>query len=207
MNSVLRYAAAREGKSAKSRHGRSRWNKTASCAELPPSKERTQAKKQKLKHGRFADVVSQSPQIGPESSQFPDSLAVSAAFKRGSRLLSALRDDYLESYKLPLAALFHSAFISEEYRPTLFLSIEEVKSLLELVWIGEMYHHAKQHATKRRDETSYWRAAVSMYQHGLGVAFSVERAAKFFHKKYAILAGFWNVFSSSRAHFSVSALP
>lgn len=90
------------------------------------------ARRQKLKHKKFADVVSHSSPAKRESGRHPGSLAASAAFRRNRRLPSALWDDKLESRKFFSAALLRFAFIPEKHLASLFFSVKEAKLLSEL---------------------------------------------------------------------------
>lgn len=89
MTPVLKFESARERASAKSRRKGSEWKKNASSAETSLTVKRTPAKAQKLKHGTFADFVSQSRRVEYKSGWYRGSLAVSVAFKRNSRLTSS----------------------------------------------------------------------------------------------------------------------
>lgn len=68
--------------------------RVASIAEVYPTAERTQAKKQELKHGRFAASVPSDFSPGYGSGRYPGRLAASAALERGGKLPPPLVDDY-----------------------------------------------------------------------------------------------------------------
>lgn len=69
----------------------------------------------------------------------------------------------------------------------MFFSVEEAKFLKKLVRVREAHQYSEAHVVKGQEETRFWRAATSMYQHRLGRAFFVERAAEAAHGGYAVL--------------------
>lgn len=85
----------------------------------------------------------QSRTAGYESSQYPGSLAGSAASKRDSKLSPDVRDDDFESSKSSLAAFRSSASIREKHRANLTFSVEKVTFRRERVRVFEAYQYAE----------------------------------------------------------------
>lgn len=160
------------------RRGAGEQKETEISPETPLTLERTQDKRQKLKHRNFADSRAQSRSLGHEFSSYPGSLAVSAVFKRESMVLPALRDDHFRSHSFSMVASHCAAFIPEKHRASLFFSVEEVKLLAKLAWGCRAYEYARGLALEGQKETSIWRRAASLYKHRSVAAFFAERASE-----------------------------
>lgn len=98
----------------------------------------------------IARLGPQSPPAGHELGRCHRNRAVSAAFRKNSRLPPALRDDDLESGKLSFVALCHSASIPEEHQAPSLFSVEELKFPRELVWVQEAHQYSKKHTVKNK---------------------------------------------------------
>lgn len=167
--SVLRSRTARERKSPRSRRDALGRKKVACNTENPSTTKRTQAERQKFKHGRFADSVSERRLAGKESSWVPGSYAISAASKRNSRLLPALRDDGSESRGFSLFVLPRPATMHKYHWAGLSFSIKEVTFLRRFIRVWGAYLYAEKRVVEGQDETSIWKMeAASMYHHGVG---------------------------------------
>lgn len=149
------------GSSSSRRAGRG-WRRRSSsggCKEDASDPERartvtcTQAKKQNLKHGQFADCVLKSYSVGCESRQYPADVAVSMELKRSSRLPLVLRDDHLESLTFYLVALFWSTFTPNEHPTNVFFIVEELRYLREAVRLCSAYQYIRKQC---------WIAAMSL---------------------------------------------
>lgn len=123
--------------------------------------ERTQARKRKLKHRRYADLVPQSCPLRYESRRNPCSLAASAAFENKSRLVLASQDYKFASYELFSVSILCSAFTPGEPQAS-FFSVEDVRLLRELDWDRETYQYAEMHFVEGKDKNSYCKAAATI---------------------------------------------
>lgn len=90
LNSFLGSRTTREGEWTESRNGGAGRKRSASRAKPPPTVERKQAKRRKVKHGRQRDLVPQSRPLRYKSCPYLVSLALSAAMRNSGRLPSAL---------------------------------------------------------------------------------------------------------------------
>lgn len=151
MASLLRSESARQRLSARSRRTGDRWKKSASGAKTLLAVEGTQGKEQKLKHGRFADSVSQSRPIGYESSQYLGSRATTAGCNRNNTLLPDLRGNEFGSLNSSLVAFLRFDFMSTEHSANLFFSVEEAMLLRELILVCRAYQYARRLSTESTD--------------------------------------------------------
>lgn len=92
MNLILGSGTAKEREPAKSPCGDGGRKKSASNVETPPTARHLQARIQRLKYGRFVDLVPESRPLPKSSASIHGSLVVSAAFKRNNRLALAFRE-------------------------------------------------------------------------------------------------------------------
>lgn len=104
-----------------------------------PTVKGTQIKGQNLKHGKIADIDSQSSTSEHKSSLYPGSFAVSAAIQRDGRLPLGFRDGDFESSKFSLVALIRFALILGDHGANLFFLVEEIKFLTKPVQICDAY--------------------------------------------------------------------
>lgn len=86
--------------------------------------EHTQIKRQKLKYGRFADLVSQSRSVEYASSRYSNSLPDPAAFKRNSNFVLTVRDADFDSSKCFLVTLLCFASVEKEHQASLFCLVK-----------------------------------------------------------------------------------
>lgn len=93
----------------------------------------TQAKRKGLRLGERNDLVSLSRSAAYKSCRSSDSIAVSAAFRRKSRLSLALWNSNFASRRFFWVALFGSDFIPNEPRANFYFSAKEVLFLREVV--------------------------------------------------------------------------
>lgn len=166
------------------------WKMDASSLERTTTVERTQARAQNVKYGRFADSVLKSHPAGSESKQHFGELEIFMVFKRNSRVPPALRADDLESRISFFAALLQSATIPKKDGENLFFTVEEVELLRKTISVCGAYQYTKEGMLDSRDESALWTTATAGYERWFVTAIFAEQAAKIVHQRYAVLPGF-----------------
>lgn len=86
-----------------------------------------------------------------------------------------MRQDKFEFHEYFLFIFLRSVPLLEKLRDNLFFSVEEVEILSEAGRGSPSLSVRRERAVASRDESSFWRTAESMFQHGLGAAFSAEK--------------------------------
>lgn len=116
--------------------------------------ERTHIKIKKVKYERLAVLVPDSRLIGNDSSHYPSSPAVPAAFKTKSSRPLALRDDDFDSCQFSLTALLSSTSTLKEPQAKVFALVEKIQFLEERTRARGAYQYTKKRALKGQNKTS-----------------------------------------------------